>query len=310
MNSKIANIYIFCFADYSGEPSEIIQVVNNEDFPRKRNITEEVNQVLDLLPHLGDGFIHRVLDRYNSPESAVTAILEGNLPPDLADADQTEVYIPPDIRDQIYLETGNQRLNIYDGDKYDIMTQDNPECIIKTGKGFPGQPKTAKQLLDDKSYVREMKSRYQEYSLVEEDKEYEDEYDDSYEALADSETKSKKMASANNVIADEVDDDESEGELVESKTETDKQTQRDKSRDFCENPADIRARYEARRNMFLQKRPAASETKNVAGSTKGQGQDKSVLANRRKKEANKSSRANHNRKSGASWKRSRGMIPS
>lgn len=48
----------------------------------------------------------------------------------------------------------------------------------------------------------------------------------------------------------------------------------------------------------------------VVGKPKGQGQDSSTQQSRQKKEANKSSKANHNRRSGAAWKRNTGMIPS
>lgn len=49
---------------------------------------------------------------------------------------------------------------------------------------------------------------------------------------------------------------------------------------------------------------------NVVGKPKGQGQEKSTVASRHKKDVNKSSRANHNRRQGAAFKRNRGMIPS
>lgn len=48
----------------------------------------------------------------------------------------------------------------------------------------------------------------------------------------------------------------------------------------------------------------------VVGKPKGQGQDSSTVQSRQKKEANKSSKANHSRRTGAAWKRNTGMIPS
>lgn len=78
--------------------------------------------------------------------------------------------------------------------------------------------------------------------------------------------------------------------------------------DFCEDPAIIRARREAR---YRSKNPQVPQHKpEVKGKPKGQGQDKDVLKARDKKNTNKSSRANHSRKSGAQFKRNRGMIPS
>lgn len=50
--------------------------------------------------------------------------------------------------------------------------------------------------------------------------------------------------------------------------------------------------------------------RDVVGNAKGQGQDASTQQNRQKKDANKSTRANHNRRQGAAFKRNRGMIPS
>lgn len=78
---------------------------------------------------------------------------------------------------------------------------------------------------------------------------------------------------------------------------------RTSNRNFCEDPAEIRARREA-------KYRSQGKRVDVVGKPKGQGQEKNVQKNREKKNVNKSSRANHNRKSGSQWKRSRGMLPS
>lgn len=51
------------------------------------------------------------------------------------------------------------------------------------------------------------------------------------------------------------------------------------------------------------------KSKDVIGNPKGQGQEKDVLISREKKNKNKSSVGNHNRRAGAQWKRSRGMFP-
>ncbi|XP_005189372.3 activating signal cointegrator 1 complex subunit 2 [Musca domestica] len=282
-----------------------------------RDLELEVTVVLDCLPHLGTGFVRRILSRYNNAEEAISAVLENNLPPDLAEADQTEVYIPPDPQDALYKETGVKHFNVFDGDKYDIMTQDNPQCIIKQGKGMPNAPKNAAQLLDDKRDLAAIRHRYQEYSLVTEgggddeteDQEYNDEYDDSYEALLESETrvvKSKDMKQVLANVADESEDDENE-----SDEEDTSQKENRKNMNFCENPEDVRARYEARRQAKWYKKGVPTPTPqnfDVVGKQKGQGQEKDVLRNRQKKEANKSSRANHNRKAGAAFKRSKGML--
>lgn len=72
---------------------------------------------------------------------------------------------------------------------------------------------------------------------------------------------------------------------------------------FCEDPAIARARYEARMGI---RRPK----NDVVGKPKGQGQEKNVVNARQRKNVQKSSRANHNRKGGATFKRNKGMIPS
>ncbi|XP_073835844.1 activating signal cointegrator 1 complex subunit 2-like [Musca autumnalis] len=284
--------------------SAVVDHINNND------LKQEIYNVLRLQQSLRD------LSRYNNAEEAISAVLENNLPPDLAAADQTEVYIPPDPQDAVYRETGVKYFNVLDGDKYDIMTQDKPQCIIKKGKGMPNAPKNFAQLLDDKRDLAAIRHRYQEYSLVTEgddednqDKEYNDEYDDSYEAILESETrvvKSKDLKSVLANVVDESEDDESDEEEDCSHGKENRKTM-----NFCENPEDIRARYEARRQSKLSKKgiqPPVAPNHDVVGKQKGQGQEKDVLRNRQKKEANKSSRDNHNRKAGAAFKRSKGML--
>lgn len=289
---------------------------------QERDIDLEVTSVLDVLPHLGTGFVRRILSRYNNSEEAIAAILESNLPPDLLNADQSEVYIPPDPQDKTHQQTGIKHFNVYDGDEYDVMTQDNPKCIIKQGKGMPNAPKDAAQLLDDKSDLAQLRSRYQQYTLVSEGEssndEYNDEYDDSYEALLESETrvvKSKQLkAGLANVEDVSGDESEDEQENAEEKSNVDAKSDRNKRLNFCENPEDIRARYEARRQAKWGNRNLGGNLDNnfkprdVVGAPKGQGQDKDTLRNRDKKEKNKSLRANHNRKMGAAFKRSKGMM--
>lgn len=73
---------------------------------------------------------------------------------------------------------------------------------------------------------------------------------------------------------------------------------------FCEDPAVIRARREAQQR----RKSGRGRSFDVVGKPKGQGQEKDVQHNRDKKNTNKSSRANHNRKKGAQWKKSRGMM--
>lgn len=83
----------------------------------------------------------------------------------------------------------------------------------------------------------------------------------------------------------------------------DQNMQNGKKTNFCEDPALVRERRDA-----LRRGRGGARGRDVVGRPKGQGQDKNVQQNREKKNVNKSSRANHNRKGGAQWKRSRGMF--
>lgn len=291
----------------SSSSSSINYGASTSKSPQKSNIEEEIKKILDVFPNFGDGFVRKILARYDNISTlAISAILEGNLPPDLDSLDKAEVYIPLDLQDKVFLETGIRRLNIFDGDEFDVMTQDKIKGVIKSGKGFPGQPKTMNALLDDKSHIREMKGRYQEYTMVTEGDDYDDEYDDSYDAMSENTNKNKNSyrpsAAVKGILVDEVDDDESESE------EEDLRPKKNPT-EFCENPEAIRARYEQSRMNYRGRGGGSSRpVKDVVGNVKGQGQDSKTLHNRHNKDVNKSSRANHNRKSGASFKRGRGMF--
>lgn len=65
---------------------------------------------------------------YNYDTAAViNAILEGSLPVELSKLDRTLPYIPPDpmaASAAVDAVLGVERLNIYDGDEFDVMTRD------------------------------------------------------------------------------------------------------------------------------------------------------------------------------------------
>lgn len=219
------------------------------------------------------------------------------------------------------LETGLERSNIYNGDKFDVLRNEEFGGHVKKNGKFitKKQPKTYHELLNDKSHIKELKDRYQGYGLVaeaDEDKEYDDEYDDSYDVYADTEPKMQMRFSGRmrEMLPDTIDMPESEEEDEEPPApETSKKSQLD----FCENPENIRARRDQQFQQKMAKKyphrpppPVQEETKNrdVVGNQKGQGQSNEVLRNRQQKSSNKSSRANHNRKSGSTFKQSRGMF--
>lgn len=289
-----------------------------------RDLDVEVTAVLDVLPDLGTGFIRRLLVRYENSEQAIAAILDDNLPPDLAQVDRQELYVPPDPQDKLQRQTGVRHYNVHDGDRYDVLTQDKPECIIKLGKGFPGAPRNAEQMLDDKRDLEQLKDRYQQYALVEESPlengEYDDEYDDSYEALNDGQAppvsllRARLQAASGSAYEPQdvaEDDEESSG------SESDAEPAKRNPIDFCENPEITRARYQQRQMAKYGNRGGggggsggggSGSGASVVGAPKGQGQSQQTQRNRGQKEAHKSSRANHNRKAGAAFKRSKGMM--
>lgn len=218
-------------------------------------IDNNVQCVLTLLPDLNVHFIQKLLSRYESVEAAVSAYLEGNIPPDLDETFQGEIESEPnapadgvsDALEAIQLNDGTQLATAH----------------IKT-KSI--RRKTEKRILDDKSDIKDFHKRHYEYGYISEEEmyskanEYDDEYDDSYDALAESESKSfakiLRVQNVKNDLVDEVDDESSDDDKPSE--------QRDKSRDFCENPEAVRARWAQHREAkYGAKRPAKAPPKYV-----------------------------------------------
>lgn len=251
-----------------------------------------ITEVKDILPHLGDGFINSCLKYYNyDTEKVIAAILENTLPPNLEESNwdlekNSNVQIP-------------ERLNVFDNDEFDIMTQDHVDTSrVHKGKR-KDKYKNANELLEDKTDIYLLKDRYQQLAIVE-DVTYDDEYDDTYESVdvsvreADEERRPFVVPRVlrGKEESEESEDGDDEEEVVASQ-----------NRDcFVQNPAEWREKQEQRR-MDKAKR-------DLVGKPKGHGQDKSVLVNRDFKGTHKSFTANHNRRKQASRKRNQGMIPS
>lgn len=212
---------------------------------------KEIQNVLDVLPDLKKEFVSQLLDRYENTEQAIAAILEGNLPPDLNETVVVEDQNPSnDNKSDVTIAM--ESLNI----------AENTEITSKHIKSMAIRPKAEKRFLDDKSQIKEFHERNSLYGYIDEN-EYDDEYDDSYEALTESESKQVgkrilKNTGAINEIVDEVEDsDSSEEEINESVAEGGQQ--RDRTRDFCENPEAIRERWARNREAKYassNKRPA------------------------------------------------------
>lgn len=209
----------------------------------------------------------------------LAAILDENLPPHLAEIPFDSIRIPEETNPE-----SQQPLLAHRGKREDY--------------------KDAMQLLNDKTGIKDIKELIIVNSMVKDDP-YDDEFDD--RTLDDEPTprddddetrvlRHMREGLRNMPVVSDPSDDSTEEE------EEDPVKKRDA---FCEDPAVIRARREAQRRGN-----AKGRNFDVVGKPKGQGQEKDVQHNRDKKNVHKANRANHNRKTGAQWKRSRGMMPS
>lgn len=194
----------------------------------------EIQKVLDVLPHLESDFVRRLLPRYENTELAIAAVLEGNLPPDL---DNTVEPLNETNQSSNAVETITNLMN-----QIDCGIDETTKITSKAAKMQPIRQRAEKQILNDKSHLKDLRARYQEYDYISDGDEYDDEYDDSYDAMTESETKSvariMKMTGAINDIVDEIDDSDESDSNEQNGTQA-----RDTSRDFCENPEAVRERW-------------------------------------------------------------------
>lgn len=224
------------------------------------------------------GFILQCLEHYQyNLTDTLAAILDENLPPHLAEIPFDTPRIPEET------EPEEQPFVAHRGKREDY--------------------KDTMQLLDDKNAIKDIKNLIIINSTTK-DETSDDDFDDrTYDdpalpanddddgeerVLRHMATSSKNLT----VASDSSDDSEEEASA------------RKPPGAFCEDPAVIRERREAQQR----RKSGRGRSFDVVGKPKGQGQEKDVQHNRDKKNVNKSSRANHNRKKGAQWKRSRGMI--
>ncbi|KAG7210834.1 hypothetical protein KM043_012319 [Ampulex compressa] len=274
-----------------------------------------VSEVKDILCELGEGFIELCLKHYNyDSASVINAVLENNLPPNLKELDYTLPHIPPDPMEPsaaVDRALNGERLNIFDNDEFDIMTRD----VIDMSKVYLGKKRekyrNIDELLNNKSEIRQASEIYSKYSLVADD--YDDEYDDTYDSHNARDTAqdesveidSRAFTTPRVLLAKEKRDSVSEEDAAASEEENAMNEENDKNQ-FVANPAELRAKAEQRMRSFR----GEKTTSDATGKPKGRGQDKGVLVVRDQKNRHKSTRANHNRRSGAQWKQRQGMIPS
>ncbi|ELW66526.1 Activating signal cointegrator 1 complex subunit 2 [Tupaia chinensis] len=265
-----------------------------------------ISQVKDLLPDLGEGFILACLEHYHyDPEQVINNILEERLAPALSQLDRSlDRQMKPDPTPLV-----TSRHNVFQNDE---------------------KEETTRSLVNDKRAVAAQRQRYEQYSLVVEEvplqpgeglpyqgDNYEDEYDDTYDgnqvgandADSDDELISRRPFTIPQVLRTKVSGEGQEEE--EDDEEEEAEDEAPKPDHFVQDPAVLREKAEARRMAFLARKGYRHDSSTaVAGSPRGHGQSRETTQERRKKEANKAARANHNRRTMADRKRSKGMIPS
>ncbi|XP_062360143.1 activating signal cointegrator 1 complex subunit 2 isoform X2 [Cinclus cinclus] len=286
-----------------------------------------ISQVKDLLPDLGEGFILACLEEYGyDTEQVINNILEDKLVPYLCKLDR---------RMQRQLKTDptplvSSRYNVFQNDEFDVFSRDAVD-MSRIQKGKRREKDTTRSLVNDKRLVREQRQRYSQYSVVLQElplqpgaaqdcegyEDYEDEYDDTYDgnqvgandADSDDELISRRPFTIPQVLRPKGQEEGQETEEEDEEEEEEAEKERTKDH-FVQDPAVLRERAEARRQAFLARKGHKHDSSAVVGNAKGHGQNRETVQERRKKEANKSTRANHNRRAMADRKRSKGMIPS
>ncbi|XP_057892770.1 activating signal cointegrator 1 complex subunit 2 [Melospiza georgiana] len=282
-----------------------------------------ISQVKDLLPDLGEGFILACLEEYGyDTEQVINNILEEKLVPYLDKLDRRmQRQLKPDPTPLV-----SSRCNIFQNDEFDVFSRDAVD-VSRIQKGKRREKDTTRSLVNDKRLVAEQRQRYSQYSVVLDELplpaaapgygDYEDEYDDTYDgnqvgandADSDDELIARRPFTIPQVLRPKGHEEGQETEEEDEEEEEEAEKERTKDH-FVQDPAVLRERAEARRQAFLARKGHKHDGSAVVGTAKGHGQSRETLQERRKKEANKSTRANHNRRAMADRKRSKGMIPS
>uniref|UniRef100_A0A8C2PN88 Activating signal cointegrator 1 complex subunit 2 n=1 Tax=Cyprinus carpio TaxID=7962 RepID=A0A8C2PN88_CYPCA len=279
--------------------------------------------IRDLLPDLGEGFILACLEEYGyNSELVINNVLEDKLSPSLDKLDRAMAR-PAKKELPSVLST---RSNAFDDDEFDVFNRDQLD-MSRIWKGRR-QRESVRATLDDKQHIEEQRERYQAYQTVVDEipiendpsrdrdnafgtYDYDDEYDDTYDV--------------NQIGANDLDEEDEllnrrpfttpqvlrKGKQAQEDDADEDEEEEDKKDHFVQDPAVLRERAEARRAAMQSRKgyrpPPASH---VVGGPRGRGQMQDTVLDRRRKEANKSRGANHNRRTMADRKRNKGMIPS
>lgn len=79
----------------NGDVSSSNAEASSSSAARERELDGSIRQVLEMLPHLGDGFVLQCLEHYDyNPTSVISAVLDNNLPPHLAEIPFDTIRIP------------------------------------------------------------------------------------------------------------------------------------------------------------------------------------------------------------------------
>uniref|UniRef100_A0A667WF78 Activating signal cointegrator 1 complex subunit 2 n=1 Tax=Myripristis murdjan TaxID=586833 RepID=A0A667WF78_9TELE len=282
--------------------------------------------IRDLLPDLGEGFLLACLQEYDyNSELVINNILEDRLAPNLEKLDRS---MPRPVKEELP-DVLSSRSNVFDDDEFDVFHRDQ----VDKSRIWRGRRKgeSAREMLNDKQHIAEQRARYQTYETVVDEvvvepgtsaanyglDDYDDEYDDTYDInqvgandLDQDSLLNRRPFTIPQVLRtgnkQDLDNEESEEEEETGQVLTEIPMDQ-----FVQDPALLRERAEARRAAMQQRKGYRPEPPtNVVGKPKGQGQTLETYLDRRKKEANKSRGANHNRRVMADRKRNKGMIPS
>ncbi|KYM95064.1 Activating signal cointegrator 1 complex subunit 2, partial [Cyphomyrmex costatus] len=296
------------------EHSSDVNYINNEiDSGSKDpdNIMSLISEVKEILCDYGEGFIQFCLKYYNyNIESVVNAVLNNGLPHDLKQYDKTLPYIPPDPMETsavMDLATANlandfQELNVSYNDKFEVSTEQFTDMSDVRKK--KNKYRNANEMLNDKSAIREARKIYEKYSIVTD--EYDDEYDDTYDShdIRGSAQDDSTEIDARSFIPRVFQTYNKNNASSEDDTEIEDEKPVQNSDHFVQNPAELRARAEQRKQSREDK-----NAHNVNGKSKNHKQDKNGSVYKRKN-VYKATHGNHNRRVGAEIKRKQGMIPS
>ena len=272
--------------------------------PSSVELVSLVSGVRDLLPHLGEGFVERVLLEFDyKVDLAVNALLEDSLPSHLRSLDQAmprqaekTPSPPPPVR------------SVYDEDEFDVFNRTDVD-MTRIHRGKKNIAKNANKLLEEKADLVGLKDRFDRLGIVEDieivarpsaeadhgnEYEYDDEYDDTYDDIAVGEQEPDAqdehgrgfvlpVALGGGKVS------KTRAPVEESEEEEDEASEVKSRMNFVRNPEEVRQEKERKRQEKISQRRSHNTPPNrdVVGKAKGQGQEKQVLINRARKNANK-----------------------